>query len=103
MRLRVDFGISAYREVTWAGQLMDFPRIIKFNSSNYEWAIEDRTGRYDYILTFSKLNTVDPAFNKPVYSWEELFGNGGYVCECGARHSSFPWDHMRMCKMWRPW
>ncbi len=105
MKLRVEFGQADYKEVTWSGKLLDFPRLIKFHSWNYEWVVydEDKTKKYDYILVFSKLNPHDTDYDTPVHTWDHLFGNGMEVCECGARFTSFPQVHMRMCKLWRPW
>lgn len=105
MKLRIEFSSLEYRDVTWNGEIMDFPHLINFNSRNYEWVVYDKdsTGRFDYILHFSKLSSTDFDFNKVAPKWEDLFGLGGDTCECGARFSSFSWDHMHFCKLWRKW
>ena len=107
LKLKVNFGEYASRETTWEKDLMDFPKLIRMYGYNYEWVMyqKDDTSLYDYILHFTKLGSHDSDYhNEEIRTWYDLFvAGGGYVCECGAIHSSFPWDHLRYCKLWRPW
>lgn len=105
MRLRVDFGSAHSKEVEWDKKLEDFPKLISFLGKNYEWVIYgvDPSGKVDMILTFSKLGSHDPTYFAYAPAWDDLFPEPEVKCECGAAHSSFSWDHMRMCPLWRPW
>ena len=105
MRLRVHFGQLDTKEVTWDKSINDFPHIIKFLGRNYEWVTydADNTGKVDMVLHFSELPTYDPNFNVYCPSWNDLFKDDWGVCDCGAKYSSFPWDHMRFCSRHKPW
>ena len=105
MRLRVEFGSLDVKEVTWTKSLNDFPNIIKFLGRNYEWVTydSDPTGKVDMILQFSELPTYDPNFGVYCPIWTDMFKENDSTCDCGARFSSFPWDHMRFCPKWTPW
>lgn len=105
MRLRVEFGLTEYREATWDEDLSDFPKLIKFNTFNHEWIVYDRdiTGKYDYILKFSALSPIDADYHKDAPSWEQLFGYIPHICECGSEHFPPPRRHMFYCKMYRKW
>jgi hypothetical protein len=106
VRLRVDFGThGARKEITWWNSLEDFPPFISYNGKKYEFLMYDRdpSGQVDYTLLFTEIPTYDPNFYSDMPSWETLFGTRGSSCECGAIYTSFPWDHMRYCSLWRKW
>lgn len=106
MRIRVRFGLIDDKEVLWYRPLDDFPHLIKYLNRNYEWITYDYdpTGKVDHILVYSEVPTYDPNFGVVCPSWQDLFKDTSTnSCECGAKHTSFPWDHMRLCRQWRPW
>ncbi len=105
MRLRVVFGFVGTHDVVWWKPLPDFPNIIKYLGKNYEWVTyDDTTKDVDYVLTFSALSSYDLNYDVQCPDWKDLFKEDTGGCDCGAKHSkSFPWDHMRMCKLWKPW
>ena len=107
MRLKVQFGLIDSREVEWWQPIEDFPTIIKFLGKNYEWVVysKDLTGKVDIVMTFSELPSYDLNYGVLCPVWEDMFGTNRTKkeCECGAAFGSFSWDHMRMCKLWKPW
>ena len=105
MRLRVVFGFVATHEVVWWKPITDFPNVIKYLGKNYEWVTydDDPKKNVDYILTFSPLSSYDPNYSVECLDWKDVFKEDT-GCDCGAKHSrSFPWDHMKMCRLWKPW
>ena len=105
IRLTLLFGLSGpIRTVNWWKELEDFPKLLNFNGSKWEWVLYevDNTRYTDYTLTFGQLATYDPNFYATMPSYEELFG-GDLTCDCGARFTTFPFDHMFFCKLWKPW
>jgi len=105
MRLRINFGFIDSKEVAWWKPLNEFPTVIRFLGRNYEWAVYDKdlTGKVDMILMFSEIPSYDPNFGVECDKWSDMFPENLDGCECGAKHSSFPWDHMFMCKKWSKW
>lgn len=103
MRLKVNFGLIEARQIEWWQPLSNFPTIVKFLNRNYEWVTwdSDLTGKVDYILTFSELQTYDPNYGVVCQVWSDLFKDEVNGCECGAKS---PQDgHMFFCKLWRKW
>jgi hypothetical protein len=88
----------------WDKQLLDFPQYVKYKNKKWEWLMydEDETSYTDYILTYTEMNHHDPAWGTEMIDFENLLYDKA-TCECGAKHTSFEWDHMKMCKLWRPW
>jgi hypothetical protein len=106
MKLLIQFGAIDSKEVSWYKALDDFPKIIKHLDKPYEWVFysTDLTGKVDMILTFGEIPSYDPMYHMPCPSWKELFeSNLSTTCDCGAKYTSFPWDHMKMCKLWTKW
>ena len=91
MTLFVNFGLNGTKkQVTWHKPLMDFPKLIRFQGSCWEWAIYNNMGN-DYELTFQKsLLTIQVTMLKcPLL---KLCLNGTLVAtnaECGAIHTIF--------------
>lgn len=105
MRLKVQFGLADDKEVFWYKEVEDFPNLIKYLGKNYEWVMYDNdyTGKFDFVLIFSELQSYDPNYNVDCPKWSELFPEKTNACDCGAKYCSFPWDHMRYCPLWKPW
>ena len=105
MRLRIHFGQHTTKEVTWNKSFNDFPNIINYLGRNYEWVTydQDPNGNMDFIFHFSELPPYDPNYNVYCPYWDTLFPIGEDTCECGAKFSSFEWDHMKFCRKWTPW
>jgi len=105
MRIRVLFGLTDNKEMSWFRPLEDFPKLIKYLGKNYEWLLyeEDPTGQVDQILTFSQLPGYDPNYGVWCPNWTDMTGWDPDKCECGAKYGSFDWDHFRYCKKWSPW
>jgi hypothetical protein len=106
MKIKVLFGLVDSKEVFWYKDIDDFPKLIKFLGRNYEWVFygQDPTGQVDMVFTFVELPSYDPNYGIDCRSWSELFGEeGNNGCECGAKFTSFSWDHMRMCRKWGKW
>jgi hypothetical protein len=57
---------------------------------------------YDYVLKFKEMPMYDTRYWDPAPNLEDLLGEVE-KCECGAHHTSFPWDHLRYCSKWRKW
>lgn len=105
MRIKVQFGNVDTKEISWHDNVMNFPQLIKYLGRNYEWAVYDKdlTGKVDWILIFGEVPSYDPNFYVDAPLWTDLFNEPVGGCECGARYSSFPWDHFRYCRFWKPW
>jgi hypothetical protein len=104
MKLRIDFGQIARKEVNWYNSLEDFPKLLSYHGKRYEWFMydKDKSGQTDYILTFSELPTYDPNYYAEMEDFDAIFGGAmGIQCECGAIYTSFPQFHMFYCKKWR--
>ena len=104
MKLNINFGLTGpKKEVNWYRELMDFPKLLSFNGSKWEWAMYNKIGN-DYELTFSQIATHDPSFYADMPSFETMFEYGvSDRCVCGSAYSSFKFDHMRFCPKWKPW
>ncbi len=104
MKLTLNFGLNgAKKQIDWYRDLMDFPKLIRFQNAKWEWAIYSNVGK-DYELTFSQIPTYDPSFYVDMPSFEDMFEWGATDrCQCGAVYSSFSWDHMRFCPKWTKW
>jgi hypothetical protein len=105
MRLRVQFGLTISKDISWYRPLESFPVLINYLDRNYEWIMYDKdlTGVVDTILTFAEVPSYDANYGTDCPKWNDLFGDDFGKCECGAEYSSFSWDHMRYCKLWRRW
>jgi hypothetical protein len=103
MKLVVKFGMSIKKEVDWYRDVMDFPKLLRFQGSKWEWAMYNGSGQ-NYELTFSQIGSYDPSFYMDMPSFEDMFEwAGGDKCVCGALYTSFTFDHMRFCPKWVPW
>jgi hypothetical protein len=104
MKLVINFGHNGIKkEVDWYRQLMDFPKLIRFSGSKWEWAMYHNVGS-TYELTFSQIATYDPNYYVDMPSFEDMFEWGVTdKCVCGAIYSSFQWDHLRYCPKHKPW
>jgi hypothetical protein len=104
MKLRIKFGLnSVEKEVEWFKDLMDFPKLIRYDGKKWEWATYDGSKYAGYDLLFSQVATYDPTYYADMQSFEELFEWNSTKCCCGAAYTSFNWDHMRMCPKWIKW
>ena len=105
MRLSVQFGTFDPKIVAWWDSFDNFPHIIKFLGRNYEWVTYDKdlTGNVDMIINYSELQSYDPNFSVACPLWTDMFKEDTGGCECGARFTSFSWDHMKFCSKWKPW
>ena len=105
MKLGVTFGTADTKEVIWYRPLDDFPKLVNYLSRNYEWVFydQDPTGRLDAILMFTELPSYDPNYKILCPTWADLFPIDLNGCVCGAKYSSFSWDHMKFCHLWRKW
>ena len=84
MRLVISFGLTTKKEVDWHRDVMDFPKLLRFQGKKWEWAMYNGSGQ-NYELTFSLLSSYDSTFNMDMPSFEDLFEYGSYnKCECGA-------------------
>lgn len=104
IKIIISFGHEGpKKEVNWYRDLMDFPKLLKFQGLPWEWAMYYEVGK-DYELTFSKIPTYDPNFYVEMESFEEKFEwHNSDRCTCGAAWSSFSWDHLRYCGKHKPW
>src|SRR5208282_4593426 len=104
MKLTINFGHNGIKkEVNWYRDLMDFPKLIRFSGSKWEWAMYHNVGN-DYELTFSQIPTYDPNFYADMPSFEDMFEWANVdKCVCGSAYSSFSWDHMRFCPKHKSW
>ena len=104
MRLKIAFGYKSIEKIVdWNRDVTDFPKLIKFDGRRWEWVTYNSPDGLTYELVFSQIPTFDPNFYADMPDFETMFPNSEIKCECGARFSSFGFDHMRMCKLWRPW
>ena len=105
MKLRVNFGLNHWRETNWWGTLVSFPSLLTFRTVKYACgnAELDPTGRYDYILQYLEVQSWDLNYSVSCDAFESMPGSMANSCECGAIYSPFPFDHMRMCPLWKPW
>ena len=104
MKLYINFGLTIKKEVKWYRDVMDFPKLLRFNGSKWEWAMYQSLGN-NYELTFSQIATYDPNYYVDMPSFEEMFEwDNRDKCCCGAAYNSgFTWDHLRYCPKWKPW
>jgi len=103
MKLVINFGLNIKKEVYWYKDVMDFPKLIRFNGNKWEWSMYQSSGN-GYDLIFSQVATYDPNYYVDMPSFEEMFEwDSTNKCECGAIYSSFNWDHLRYCSRWKPW
>jgi len=107
MRITVTFGFEGpTRAVDWFQPIDQFPKHFRYESKKWEWIAYDKdpTGKSDYALLYGELATYDPNFYMDMEDFEtKFFGGYGEGCTCGAAYSSFNWDHLRYCKLWKPW
>jgi hypothetical protein len=105
VRILVKFGLDGYKKVvTWNKELLDFPKLLKYSGRKWEWFLysTDPTMINDYEITLCEIGMHDPGYYLDIPDFEDLFGSSS-KCECGARFSSFEWDHMYLCPLWKPW
>lgn len=106
MKIRVNFGLGQSKEVIWWDSVERFPTLISLNGVKFEFVFYDKdpTKTYDQIFTFVEVPTYDPNFYVDCESWEDKFGQQALLgCQCGARHTSFPFAHMFFCPQWKTW
>jgi hypothetical protein len=105
MKLNIKFGLLGDKEVDWWKSLDSFPKTIKYLNVIYEWVFydDDQSKKYHKILWFSELKQYDPRYNEKHENWNDIFESNKLSCCCGARYSSFPWDHLRYCPEWKKW
>src|ERR1017187_6007492 len=105
MRLKLIFCSSGTKEVYWNKTLAEFPKLVAYYGKKWEWAIyeSDDTGHCDWVCTFVEVASYDPNWWATYTDVNNLYGQDEDGCECGAKFSSFSWDHMRFCKKWTPW
>src|ERR1035438_2985912 len=96
-KLTINFGLDGTKkQVNWYKDILDFPKLIRFQSKAWEWAIYNSIGGTDYELTFSQVPSYDPNYYVDMPTFEDMFEYGkGDICECGAIYTSFSWDHLR--------
>lgn len=103
MKLIINFGYGgSKKQVDWYRDVMDFPKLLRFQGNKWEWAIYHNVGK-DYELTFSQIPTYDPNFYVDMPSFEDMFEFNLDKCVCGSIYSSFAWDHLRYCPRWKSW
>jgi hypothetical protein len=104
MKLILKFGLTGTtKQVYWGKDLMDFPKLIRFDGKRWEWSMYDGSYQAGYELIFGPIPTYDPNNYADMPSYEEMFELGKDGCVCGAHFSSFKWDHLRYCGLWKPW
>lgn len=105
MKLNIRFGLLGDKEVDWWKSIDSFPKTIVYLNVIHEWVFynDDKTGKYDKVLWFAELKRSDPRYNEEHETWSHIFENHQLECCCGARYSSFPWDHLRYCPEWKKW
>lgn len=105
MKLNIKFGLLGDKEVDWWKSIDNFPKTIRYLNVVYEWVFydDDDSHKYDKILWFSEMKKYDLRYNDEHEDWNHIFENHKLSCSCGARYSSFPWDHMRFCSEWKKW
>ena len=95
--------------VTWEKDLHDFPHVVQYDKKYWEWICWDKdpNGMVDQVLTFGETREsaipTDMFGNKfPMPDLVEMFQLGTVlaVCECGAKFTSFPDQHMLCCPKW---
>lgn len=102
MRIRINFGIIDTKEIDWPKDVSDFPTIVKFLGSNYEFVLydDDITKTVDKIFYFSELPRYDPNYGVDCITWSEIANESPTTCECGSRYGG---GHFFYCKLWRRW
>lgn len=111
LKLSLDFGSQYKRDVTWNQEIMQFPKVLTYKNTTWEWYFYDKdtSGLYDYKLMFKPLKNYVPQANPygielPVPDLDEMFGsyyNRSNECDCGARYDRhFPNVHSYWCKAW---
>lgn len=104
MKLIIKFGHDGpKRQVDWWRDVMDFPKLIKFEGKRWERVISSGPYGGAYDLTYSQIPMYDPHYYDEMPSFEEMFEWGSEKCQCGAVYTSFSWDHMRFCPKYKPW
>lgn len=104
MLLKIKFGSNGLeKQIEWGKKLDDFPKLLNFNGNKWEWFMYNNINVNDYELTFTQLPTYDPNYYADMINFEDLFTSSYNICACGAAYSSFNWDHMRFCSLWKPW
>ena len=94
-------------DVNWWNEVTEFHQLVIHNNSKWEFVAyqPDPSKQVDWILIFTPVPSYDPNYQATTYvDVDKILHNlGGNGCECGASFSSFGWDHMRFCKLWKPW
>jgi hypothetical protein len=104
MKITINFGLSGHKKtIDWYRDIHDFPKNIQFENKKWEWVFYAKDGNGDYTLTFGELSQHDPQFYEDMAIFEDMFKNYSDGCVCGAAYSPFKWDHLRYCKLWKPW
>jgi hypothetical protein len=108
MKLSLHLGLAAPRRtVYWWSTIGDFPTFVLYKGSKFEFAgyKKDPLDQFDYICYFSEVYKTDTNYSKDYKDIDYLFNKDSDLnrCDCGAEFSSFSWDHMRFCQLWKPW
>lgn len=108
MKIRLQFGlIEPHRDIDWWQKVTDFPHFVLYKGDKWQFEMygTDPFQNIDYVCYFSPVRKDDPLYTSQNYESLESLLNPGYgnKCECGARYSSFEWDHMRFCPLWKKW
>lgn len=113
LQLKLSTGVSdTFIDIEWnGGDLDSFPDYFSYRSSYWHTIFYDRddTGRNEYIVTAGEITKASIPCDLygntfPVFDMETYLGGGklptGLVCECGAKFTDFPNNHMTMCPLW---
>jgi hypothetical protein len=105
MKLGIVFGLDTnVKYIDWPKSLHDFPKLLLYSGRKWEWFMYKDGPNGIVELNFTEIPKYDPNYYvDDIECFEDMFGFSKSTCECGAIWSSFSWDHMRFCKLWKPW
>jgi hypothetical protein len=95
--------------VTWDKDLSDFPNVVTYDGKYWEWVCwdDDPNGLVDKVLTFGitresalPVNMFGVLFPVPNLTYMFQLDTATGPCECGAKFTSFPDQHMILCPKW---
>ena len=108
MKLSLILGDKQYT-VEWLKDLSDFPHVVQYDKKYWEWICWDKdpNGLVDQVLTFGETRESTLPVNLfgvlfPVPDLVQMFQLDTVYkpCECGAKFTSFPDQHMVLCPKW---
>ncbi|HEY5236383.1 MAG TPA: hypothetical protein VIJ14_09415 [Rhabdochlamydiaceae bacterium] len=102
MKVKVTFGITHTKEVSWWKPISEFPKLINYLDRNYKWTYTDASGSLtaDAEVFFTETNSWDVGHDVYCSKFKDLFTETVTGCECGSIHTSFPKHHMFFCRLW---